>query len=56
MSFLSTFIGIGSYADLNIHELVGATRDAKALHALVADSIPTSSPNLLVDADATPLY
>ena len=43
MRFLATFVGVGTYADPLIRELVGATRDAKALHALFADSAPSSA-------------
>src|SRR5438094_449026 len=53
MKFLSTFVGVGTYADPLIRELVGATRDAKALHALFADSVQGSSPRLLIDSAAT---
>src|SRR6266480_861370 len=53
MAFLSTFVGVGKYADPNIRDLVGSTRDAAALHALFADSLPDSNPRLLIDEKAT---
>ena len=52
MALLATFIGIGKYSDPAIRDLVGATRDAKAFHALFVDSIPGCTPQLLVDSDA----
>jgi len=53
MALLATFVGVGRYSDVQIPDLVGAARDAKALHALFADTVPTTSPKLLVDFDAT---
>lgn len=53
MAFLSTFVGCGKYADPNVRDLVGSTRDAVALHALFADSFPGSNPTLLIDDTAT---
>lgn len=53
MRFLATFVGVGTYSVPLIRELVGATRDAKALHALFVDSVPGSSPRLLIDDAAT---
>src|ERR1700694_3224362 len=53
MPLLSTFIGVGKYTDPNIRELVGATRDAKALHALFSDNIGANPPKLLIDHDAS---
>ena len=53
MAFLSTFVGVGKHSDPNIRDLVGCTRDAKALHALFTDTFPESHPLLLVDHDAT---
>lgn len=53
MRFLATFVGVGIYTDPLIRELIGATRDAKALHALFADSIPGNSPQLLINEAAT---
>ena len=53
MAFLSTFVGVGRYADPNVRDLVGSTRDAIALHALFADSFPGSNPTLLIDDAAT---
>jgi helicase len=53
MALLATFIGVGKYSDPAIRDLIGATRDAKALHALFADTVPSSNPQLLVDFDAT---
>lgn len=53
MALLATFVGAGKFADSNISELVGPARDATALHALFADSIPDSKATLLVDEAAT---
>ena len=53
MKFHSLFIGIDRYGDPRINWLSGAVRDASALHALFADTIPGSSHVLLTDADAT---
>lgn len=53
MKFHGLFIGIDRYADLNIQWLSGAVRDARAIHALFADTIPDSSHVLLTDGDAT---
>src|ERR1700739_2037514 len=53
MAFLATFVGVGKHHDPDIRDLVGATRDAKALHALFLDTIPNSNPALLVDYDAS---
>jgi helicase len=53
MAFLATFVGVGKYTDPDIRDLVGCTRDAIALHALFADTFTDSTPNLLIDFDAT---
>ena len=53
MAFLATFVGAGKYSDPEIRDLVGCTRDATALHALFADSLPDDNPKLLIDYDAT---
>lgn len=53
MALLGTFVGAGKFADPNISELIGPARDATALHALFADSLPDSNPTLLVDEAAT---
>jgi helicase len=53
MSFYAAFIGVGRHTDPQIRELVGASRDAVALHALFSDSAPEIEALLLVDADAT---
>ncbi|MDX1870683.1 DEAD/DEAH box helicase [Mycolicibacterium sp. 120266] len=53
MKFHSLFVGIDRYDDPRINWLSGAVRDATALHALFADTIPSSSHVLLTDADAT---
>lgn len=55
MALLATFVGVGRYSDPNIRDLVGSTRDAKALHGLFFDSVtdPTRTLTLLVDQDAT---
>src|SRR5213594_4053865 len=43
MRFLAHFCRCRDIRDPLIRELVGATRDAKALHALFADSAPSSA-------------
>jgi helicase len=53
MALLATFVGVGRYSDPAIRDLVGATRDAKALHALFADTVPSANPKLLIDFEAT---
>jgi hypothetical protein len=53
MTFLATFVGVGKHLDPDIRDLVGATRDAKALHALFLDTIPNSNPVLLADFNAS---
>jgi helicase len=53
MKFHSLFIGIDRYDDPRVNWLSGAVRDARALHALFADTIPGSPHVLLTDADAT---
>lgn len=53
MALLSTFIGAGKYSDPDIPDLVGSSRDALALHALFADSIPDGTTKLIVDEQAT---
>ena len=53
MAFRATFVGVGKYADPDIRDLVGSTRDAVALHALFADSFPDTNPTLLIDDAAT---
>jgi helicase len=53
MAIRATFIGLNKYVDPEIRELTGACRDATALWALFADSIPNIEATLLVDHDAT---
>jgi replicative superfamily II helicase len=53
MKFHSLFIGVDRYGDPRVNWLSGAVRDARALHALFADTIPGSPHVLLTDADAT---
>ncbi|MGJ6122306.1 caspase family protein [Mycolicibacterium sp. Y3] len=53
MNFHGLFIGIDRYADTKIQWLSGAVRDAKALHALFADTISDESHVLLTDKQAT---
>ena len=53
MALLSTFVGAGKYSDPDIPDLIGATRDAIALHALFADSISDGTSTLLIDEEAT---
>lgn len=53
MRFHSVFIGIDRYDDPRVNWLSGAVRDARALHALFADTIPDSPHVLRTDAEAT---
>jgi replicative superfamily II helicase len=53
MALLSSFIGAGKYSDPDIPDLIGSSRDAIAIHALFADSIPDGTTRLLVDEQAT---
>jgi helicase len=53
MAFHGLFIGISKYAEPDVQELVGAARDATALHALFHDTISGSSPILLTNEQAT---
>ncbi|GAB4015168.1 caspase family protein [Spirosoma migulaei] len=50
---LAGFIGINRHADQNIPDLNCARRDATALWALWQDTLPETSPVLLVDEQAT---
>lgn len=47
------FIGVDRHVDARIRELTGARRDATALAAIFADSIPTAKVSLLVDSAAS---
>lgn len=49
----ATFIGINKHKDRTIRELTGAARDATAFWALVHDTVPDASCELVIDADAT---
>ena len=53
MAFHGVFISVGKFIDPDIPELVGAARNAKALHALFVDTLGDASPLLRVDEDAT---
>lgn len=53
MAFQSLFIGIDKYQSPLIGDLSCAARDAKALHALFADSFGAEGSELLTDAAAT---
>lgn len=53
MAFRATFIGINKHFDPGIPELIGASRDAAALHALFVDSFDEIRANLLLDEAAT---
>jgi len=53
MAILGTFIGIDKHIDPEIRDLTGARRDATALWALFADTIPEIGDRLFVDGDAT---
>lgn len=53
MKFHSLFVGIDRYDDPRINWLSGAVGDARALHALFADTVPGSPHVLLTDAEAT---
>ncbi len=50
---IGTFIGIDRHRDIGIPDLTGATRDATALWALFADTLPAMRATLLRDSDAT---
>lgn len=51
--FLAGFIGINRHLDAEIPELSCARRDATALWALWQDTLPATTPHLLVDEAAT---
>ena len=51
--FLPAFIGINRHSDQSISDLNCAHRDATALWALWQDTLPDTSPVLLVDEAAT---
>jgi replicative superfamily II helicase len=53
MTVFATFVGINKYADENISDLAGASRDATALWAIFSDSIPDINANRLLDNAAT---
>lgn len=52
MTLLATFVGINRYADNNISDLTGASRDATALWAIFSDSIPDIKTHYLLDDKA----
>lgn len=49
----AAFIGIDRYADLRIGDLTGAARDARALWAILSDSIDNLDAPLIVNDEAT---
>jgi helicase len=53
MAVRAAFIGIDKHADAGIRDLTGACRDATALWALFADTIPSLEATLLVNEVAT---
>jgi helicase len=53
MTYRGLFIGVGKYSDSEIPDLTGAPRDARALHALFADTFGNDHSTLLVESDAT---
>lgn len=53
MAIRSVFVGVNKHADPGIRDLTGATRDATALWAMFADSIPGLTAELIVDEVAT---
>jgi hypothetical protein len=53
MALLATFVGVGKHTDPSIRDLIGATRDALAMHALFVDTISDIHADLLVDSNAT---
>ena len=53
MAIIATFIGIDKHADPRIRDLMGARRDAMALWALFADTMPNIQARLLTDDEAT---
>ena len=53
MMIRAAFIGIDRYADTQVRDLNGAARDAKALWAVMSDSIDGVDASLLLDASAS---
>lgn len=53
MTLLGVCIGVSAYADAQVRDLTGASRDATALWALFQDSLDAGSLRLIVDAAAT---
>jgi replicative superfamily II helicase len=53
MAIIATFIGIDKHADPRIRDLMGARRDAMALWALFADTMPNIQARLLTNDEAT---
>lgn len=53
MAIKAVFVGVNQQLDPSIDELPGTRRDAVALWALFADTLPDLSSTLLVGADAT---
>src|SRR5260370_399420 len=53
MTLIARFIGIDRYRDPDIQDLAGAARDARAMWALFADTIPDADARLITDQEAT---
>ena len=53
MAIKARFIGIDKHLDTQIHDLIGAKRDAITLWALFCDTIPDIKAELIVDEKAT---
>jgi helicase len=53
MALLLGFIGVDRHSDPQIRDLTGANRDAAALWALFADTMPGANATLLTDEQAT---
>ena len=53
MALIVRCIGVDRHTDVRVPDLTGAARDAIALHALLADTLPDADAELLTDERAT---
>ena len=53
MALIVRCVGIDRHLDVRVPDLTGATRDATALHTLLADTLPNADAELLTDERAT---
>ena len=53
MAVRAYFVGTNNFADKDIRELNGASRDALALYSIFKDSFPQEDIHFLIDEDAT---